>query len=211
MTAILLADIGDVIGVIVFVIVALISVVGQMLAKQREAKQMQAGRPQRPRPAAVDEVLEDEIGDFLRRVSGGRARQAGKGIPKLVKPVAAKRPLQRPVEAQLVEPPRPAVGGHIGQFAARDLDRSDLQYHLARLGEGTRQAEEASERRLHEKFSHSLGTLSRREDEQIPQATQAALPPTTAAGLAAMLGEIENVRLAVILNEIIQRPEHRWS
>ena len=36
------------------------------------------------------------------------------------------------------------------------------------------------------------------------------MPATSAAGFAALLADADSIRQAIILNEILQRPEHRW-
>jgi hypothetical protein len=38
-----------------------------------------------------------------------------------------------------------------------------------------------------------------------------SLPSTAAAGLAAMLASPGDLRQAILLSEILARPEHRWS
>ena len=132
----LLADIGDVFGVIVFVVVALITIIGQVLTKQREAKAAQerlarrqaaaagAAPPQpQPQPPKAAE-LEDEIGEFLRRAARGRAGQepnrpgpAGPRQPAQgMRPPAAvppRRPMPQPQPSRLA--PRPVVAEVVGE------------------------------------------------------------------------------------------------
>ena len=71
------------------------------------------------------------------------------------------------------------------------------------------------EQRLEEKFSREVGTLGA-EPRKKPVAARKAktpltdMPATGAAGFAALLADTDNIRQAIILNEILQRPEHRW-
>ena len=243
----LLADLGDFVGFAIFAIVALISVVGQFLNKQREEKAAAeqlakrraaraAGQPQ-PQPPKKAGGLEDEIGEFLRRAAKGRAGQperpaapeagqpAQAGLPpRPVQPRAQagrpqqRRPAQRPVQAQVVEPQRPPVGEGVKEAVEKDLNTSVFQQRAQSLGEETRQTRQTTEQRLHKKFDHELGSLEAESHKRAKSATKAkepaaeplAVPATSAAGFAALLANVDNVRQAVVLNEILQRPEHRW-
>lgn len=216
----LLADAEQLLGIAIFIIVAALSALGQMMNKQREAKAAQElarrreavgqAQPQQPqRPAGG---LEDEIGEFLRRATQGRAGQPAQQAPAPRRP--APRPAERPMEAQVVEPRRGPVGGRVADMVSKDLDTSEIKKRTQQLGTGTKQAVQAVQQHLRQKFDHKVSSLA----AESPTATTAQpktpgeeLPATAAAGFAAMLTDISNVRQAIVLNEILQRPEHRWS
>jgi hypothetical protein len=63
---------------------------------------------------------------------------------------------------------------------------------------------------LHQKFDHELGSLANRGEDSRPvsAASIAALSP--AAQIAGMLSSPDGVRQAIVLNEILRRPEERW-
>ncbi|MCX7427565.1 MAG: hypothetical protein NTW96_18290 [Planctomycetia bacterium] len=245
----LLAAIGDVFGVIVFVVVALITIIGQVLTKQREAKAAQerlarrqaaaAGAPPQPQPQAQPPKaaeLEDEIGEFLRRAARGRSGQepnrpgpAGQRQPAQgMRPPAAvppRRPMPQPQPSRLAPRPvvaevvgeslPPATGQRVREAVTKDLDTSELKRHAAELGSGARAVHEVVEQRLGEKFSREVGTLGA-ESRKKPVAARKAktpltdMPATSAAGFAALLANADSIRQAIVLNEILQRPEHRW-
>ena len=74
---------------------------------------------------------------------------------------------------------------------------------------------------LHDVFDHQLGTLGGTpgESAEAAQADEAealddrisSVPVAAAAGLAAILADATSLRQAILLNEIFQRPEHRWQ
>jgi len=84
-------------------------------------------------------------------------------------------------------------------------------------------ADNQFDRHLHQAFDHKLGRLGPSVVEAPPPpptvepspdlsgATAVEIPPTFAAGLAAMLSDTDSVRQAIVLSEIIHRPEQRWA
>ena len=81
-------------------------------------------------------------------------------------------------------------------------------------------AEDVMEDHLHDVFDHDLGMLdgtpgesaeaARAEEAETPDDRVSPVPVTAAAGLAAILADATGLRQAILLNEIFQRPEHRW-
>ncbi len=231
-------DLEKIIPIIIFAIVVLSSIVSQFLAKQRQQQggrrpqrgpmdELQAGgqpgRPQARKPAA----LEDEIGDFLRRAARGgqqppqqaRPPQASlpprpvQARPKPSRPSRPRAPVprraQQPLAAEIVDPARPPVGQGLSEQIARDINTADIARHAGALGKETSQATAKLEHQIHEKFDHQLGDLQR-QPQATPAEPEATLPITSAAGLSALLSDAESLKQAIILNEILQRPDHRW-
>jgi len=225
-----LADWIEAVVTIVFLVVAGISAFAQFLAKQRELQRPprphNPARPPGGQPAPGGQLpaggLQDEIGEFLRRA----AQQRGQARPaaRPVAPPPAPRP-SPPVQRRLAEPAsapaaRRPVGEGVAEKVAEDLDTSAFRTRASQLGQETRQAAARVQERVHEAFDHELGQLAeeqqRRARKQKARKASAAavtaesLPPTSAAGFAALLANADNVRQAIVLNEILQRPEHRW-
>jgi hypothetical protein len=192
----------------------------------------QAGAPPDglpPRKAKGDS-LGDEIADFLRRAAKnvqemqqqrppqGRQRQAAaqprpaqNRVPSPRPPVSQRQP--SPVQAEIVESARRPVGQGLQQKVAKDIDTSDIVQRVRQLGEETRQATAKLEKGVKDTFDHRLGTLAVQSaaTAQKPANTPSQpLPATAAAGFAAMLADAESLKNAIIINEIIQRPTHRW-
>ena len=70
---------------------------------------------------------------------------------------------------------------------------------------------------LHEAFDHQLSSLAGTPGDsakavEVAEPDQITpLPSTAAAGLAAIFANADTVRQAILINEVLQRPEHRWS
>jgi hypothetical protein len=195
------------------------------------------GRPGGVRPHAGPgrDPVRDEIARFLqdaadRRGVGPRpAQRVGPQPARRVgpPPAAPQRPApggwpQRPAETPvLLEPietvPEPAsVAEHVRkQVPGQQFGglTSDVGQRLARTGEVVQE-------HVHEVFDHQVGRLegtpgesayaAQAEEAETPEDRITALPQTAAAGLAAMLAEPVSLRQAIVLTEILQRPEHRW-
>ena len=210
------AGIGDVIGILVFIVIGLLSVAGQIMNKAREGKQ-NAGPPpgQRPRPQPQPRQQQgpvvNEIDQFARqaaqrRAEGGRRpvaqRQGGWPQPAPRRPAAA-QPLVEAVPVELLEPVAERVRTHVASGNVGALGSRKLASEVD-------QAAENLEEHVHDVFDHELGQLSRTPDESARK-SGAAIPPTAAAGIAAMLTDPASIRQAIVLTEILQRPEHRWG
>ena len=206
-------DIGDLIPIIVFILF-IISAIGKLLIKQKPQRPGQPGQAkpgQPPRPAQPIGDVEDEIADFLRRAVGQRG---GRPQPP--------QPAPQPAVAQVVEPEvtRP-VGGRVSRHVGEHLDTAEFEQRAAQLGDEVADADDEMGRRLHEKFDHEVGRLAQTPGESAtasevleaaePQDRVAEFPTTAAAGLPAMLANAQSIRQAIVISEILTRPEHRWS
>ena len=244
----ILADIGEVIGFVVFAVIMLLSAAGKWMNKAREAQQKGAGPrqvgPGQPRRPPQQGPLASEIEDFVRKAAqrraGGGAQpgqqpQAGQ-VPRAGQPqqMAPRRPApppmvarsapEVPVEVELLEPVVEVesvaehVRGHVGRHTGDETLGKVASRHISSRVE---LADDKLEARVRDVFDHELGSLRStlgesalgaevREDET-PEDRSGSLPSTAAAGLVAMFAEPGNIRQAILINEILQRPEHRWS
>lgn len=177
--------------------------------------------------------LRSEVEDFLKRVgemgepnaeaAEARAADARGMAPPLEdqprrqtidpfeEPVRRRRPVrQQPSEAiellletedEIVPAPEPIRQ----RVELRHLPESQLAEQAAQMGGALSQTDERLEARLHDKFDHRLGKLEQRS-ESPPEA-----PPeeseTGAARIKALLARPGGVREAVVLSEILRRPD----
>ena len=224
--AILLAELEDVIGVIVFFVVAV-----AVWLFQAVGKMLQQGRPQRPvRPGQAGRAqggLQEEIGEFLRKAAQGQRR------PQQQPPPVPDRPQPGP---QAV---RAEVGGH------RQPARADLALERARQAAEAARARARAQRtgpappqpasRPRPEPQRRPASPKRQPEpildaavvsEPAAETLRAALgsaavatarPESTAmptgaaaAGIHAMLSNPDNLRQAIILSEILNRPTDRW-
>jgi hypothetical protein len=162
--------------------------------------------------------LRDEIEEFLRR----NARTAGSpgeaGPPRRAavrRPPAAPAPLSlgkgaRPVstEASDAGTVESRVGEHVKEF----LDTSDFKRRRSSLADDIAESNQKMSEHLKDVFGHQLGGLSTKEESST---APEPVPPDVAAAsagldLVALLAQPSNLRQAILLQEILQRPEHRW-
>ena len=201
MTA-LLADVGDIFGLVAVIVVFLVAVVGKLIAwvQALSAEELQKAR-QRTQNAPRSKPLEDEISEFLRKAAqrrGGAAPAARPSQP------ASRQPRPRREEPLEVSP----------------IEDSRQRFKPLESGLATQaQADAAMEGHLRQVFDHGLGQLSAAGQSPVPEtsptttsgdqalADALALGPT---GLVGLLASGATMRQAIVLNEIIQRPVDRW-
>ena len=222
-----LAD-GDWIGVVVFIVIMIISAISQMAGNKKEAQPRPKPRP-RPRPpvrqAQAGPVKQDpvasELEEFLRRAAGGGQQPARRPPPPprpkpVAKPVIARPVGVEPIEAEVAHDLEvvESVADHVSHSVGESRFQSDL----------TRRREQSDQ--VSRKFDHQMGQLDSSPRKAAHEAALAepdiatasaagaaveSMPDTAAAGLAAMLASPTSLRQAILLKEILDRPEHRWS
>jgi hypothetical protein len=192
LTPLLALDAGDLIKIVVLILFFVIPVVGRLMSAVRKAA---------PRQDDEDEEFPDPddseaIDEFLRRHTSG-------GDEVQMRPVMAE-----PVIAEVVSQP-----SRLG--LNRSFDRFDS--HLA---EEVEMADEALVEHLHDVFDHQVGRLvstSVHEEADAPESPAETVygaikrSPNAAAGLASLLADKQNIRQAIVVNEILARPEQRWN
>jgi hypothetical protein len=204
-------DAGDVIRIVVIVLIFVIPVIGQLIGKLAKV-QPPAGRPIPPPPADID--VADEIEAFMRRAA---QRNAGQGA----RPAATEQtpPLAEPVQAEVVAD-KP-VGGQAPVCATRHLDVQDFNQSGSQLGKEVLWADRQIDQHLHQVFDHRVSNLEAAPTDgaQPSSVFEPAAPPGTAesmpdfftTGLLELLASPDSLRQAIILNEILHRPEERWA
>ena len=97
------------------------------------------------------------------------------------------------------------------------LDTEEFTRRTSQLGGEVAQADVESDQRLKQVFSHDVSQLAKKPGESAapPRPTKppsrqiaAAIAP---AGLFALLGDTEGIRHAIVISEILRRPEDRWD
>jgi hypothetical protein len=192
-------------------------------------QQMQARQPVPPQaqPRPASDALQGEIEEFLRRASGRRdgnqqqrqgqrptpARPAvanGKTDPRRSRPAppaVRAKPVVKP-PAEMADTPE-AITQHVKQF----LDMREFDKRTSNLSTIDEQEREF-EQKVKQTFSHELGHLkpSTLADGGDSAATAALLAPPQLNSnvLAGLFRSGIDLKRAIALNEIFQRPEHRW-
>jgi hypothetical protein len=182
-----------------------------------------------------DEKMSDEIAEFLRRAAQRRAEQMQQQLeaqrraaqqqyaPPPPMPSAPPRPtLARPlvVEAEILEDEEPVslrpARSNVAQHVAQHLDTGDFAERAERLGDATEQADERMEQHLHQAFDHRLGSIG-----ASTESIMAAVTPeiddemkgrvVSHHPILSLLRQPQSVRNAIVLSELLQRPEQNWE
>lgn len=184
-----------------------------------------AGQGQQPAPPVeptVQEKLNAEIEEFLRRANERRGNKNRGAAP----PAQQQKKQQR-------EQPAQQPGGQskprqdAGEKKKRRERESVTQSVEEHLGSGKFEAREQSlaadvtrseaemSQHVQQVFEHRLGSLGETTAEGQPtsgetKATQSAQQKAEALAVAGLFLNQENLRRAVILREILERPTDRW-
>lgn len=193
---------------------------------QPQGRPAAPGRPQAHPQGRPANELEEEVSDFLRRAAerrGGQPPMSPKPAPKPVmqrpRPAPPASPTRPPLSAPTpaAEPPklRP-VGAGLSEQVQEDLDTAEFRRRAAQLGVDVDQADERMLTHLHEAFDHQLGQLDLGATDSAPPekpsyADRLTSGPAAPIGLAGLLGSGADLRRAVIVSEILRRPEERWT
>lgn len=153
----------------------------------------------------------DPIEEFLRRAAQHRQRKA---------------PEEEIIDAEVLEDdeilePEPLAettrgilsGGGVAEHVEQHIGSASFDQRVAKLGAVVDAADDRMEAHLHDVFEHRLGQLGARtsaaaastlDDDSGKPAEQARLDITQ------LFRTPDNIRNAILLHEILQRPEHRW-
>ena len=193
-------------------IVVIIWVIGQLVSsRQQEAA---------PQPRAVPDLLKPKQGDasqemdeFLRQMAHRRGDQRPAQVEVVPPARLRSNPLAvEPVEVEIVKPQMPVDDG-VAQHVRAHAFGDDIAKRVAHLGERIGLADEAIESHMEQAFDHKVGELT---DTSFAIREPAATSPTRAragpSGLAApdlavLMRSPEDLRRAIVLYEILKRPE----
>lgn len=223
----LLADIEWMrwIGLIVFIVIYILNhFLGgdKKKAKAPRAKPAEPIQPDRTAkpsppnrqtvPNTARQSQSQEIEAFLQRAKQRRREKATPQKPVAKAPPApVRRLVEAPLEAEVVKP-RP-LGASI---ANQQLDTRDVTEHAEHLTDDLTEADQNRELHRRKMFSHRVGRLEdtsgevgAKAGEDAPQ-TNAAATAAAAVPVSAAFFSPKDIRQAVIVSEVLQRPEHRW-
>jgi hypothetical protein len=228
------ADVVWVVIVLIFVVVSFLSqLAGKWKEVQKEAsRRARANLPQgQPKPGGS---LDDEIAEFLRRAAERQKpaqadRPAAPPAPspavvdEAMRPFRAppRGPIGRPSPAEPEVPVAVPVDESVAEHVRERFARPQFgQVGSAGLGKEVAQTDEVVDQRLRKKFGHGVSRLAGVPGEaaEAPAAVEPAatvdLPAAPAASdaatVAALLANPATLRHAILVSEILRRPEERW-
>lgn len=157
--------------------------------------------------ASAKQRQQEEVDEFLQRVRRKEAKPEtppAKSKPQRAKP-AVRRLSETPLDAEVVERARKkeSVAEHVEQH----LQTTAFEARAAHMVDDLARADREREAHLKKTFEHKVGRLAAGSQESQPAAQPISVAP---ANIAAMLRNPQNVRDAIVLNEILQRPADRW-
>ncbi len=233
---VILAAGGDWLGLIVPIVFFVIYVLNQLLTAkgkapparplgrrppERAERPLRAPRPQGKGQPAGPSQLNAEVEQFLKRASQRRGRSASTVAP--AEPPREKptdiQPLERtelmswrstdvqPLEQHELTSVAASVEKHMGRGFAERTE------HLA---DDIVRADQQMEEHLQKAFGRQVGTLAAATGPASTTPATDVAPvavreqSSLTAALAAVLASPQGMRQAVVLAEILERPEHRW-
>ncbi len=156
-----------------------------------------------------------DIEEFLK-MAAARRREAQpsapatppRQTPQKTPPKQKKQPARPSLvvsesEVEIVPTKRESVAKHVESH----IDTSRLKKHAEKLGEKVGRADDVLEARLHQTFDHQIGRLVRPESATGDPAGKPKPPTRTASSLLAMMASQHNVQQAIVMSEILKRPE----
>jgi hypothetical protein len=201
---------------------------GQRPAAAAGPVQPRAGQPPVADAGRPKTALEKEIEAFLGRSTGQTppapaARQERSPARTEQKPPATRRRPSTPTpdRPRPVEPDRSfSAQESVAEHVQRHIQRGGVAQRDAHLGETLEQSDERLETHLQDVFQHRLGNLQREaapSPSAIAQGTDAGVwvggrpAHPLADELYEMLSTPQKVRTAILLSEILRRPDERWE
>ena len=162
---------------------------------------------------SILKALEEFLSEIAQQQQG--AQPAGQRGGRRPTPARQVTPAQPAAEAEVVE--ATPVHEGVSQHVAQHLDTSDIRRHTSQLGSQVAEEGTKLQSQLREKFDHQVGRLQGTKRASpaggMPTSTQVtnlAGVPARASEIATLLRSPASIRQAIMLNEILTRPEHRW-
>ena len=230
----------DIVQIVIFLLFIVGSIIGQLIKgmqdrnKKRPMKPLpRQGNAPQANPRANRPEIDREIADFLKQAKNrAQAREAGGGATQAVKAEVVKRERQQPrakakpdrpavrtlakrepVSAEVISP-NESVGGHV----QRHIVKGGLSQRDAHLGARVGESDERLEGHLSQIFDHQIGQLKHLDGPtgHVDQGTDSeayerhTVESAQVAQIRAMLASPQQTGTAILLAEILRRPEDRW-
>lgn len=155
--------------------------------------------------------MSDDIMEFLRRAAQQQQRQQRREMEVVDADVIE--------DAEIISDDE-VSGDDVARHVQQHIGSASFEDEVSRLGAGIEQSDEAMESRLQQTFEHRLGDLGGRtpspsestlDDDRPEHARAASVTGEAEHGLRTWLRDPDQLRKAIVLNELLRRPEERWS
>jgi len=175
--------------------------------------------------------MRDEVEEFLRRAAARRAQAEAKRREQQQQasqpgpPPVQRQPLvQRPASiaqslpqveplVEIIEAEEADTSSRFSSSVARHLSgTTEIARHASSLGAEVDQADDKLQARLSKTFDHQIGQLKDTTTAApVKQAMQSSETLLASMNLTRLLSNAQSIRNAIILSEVLNRPEHRWD
>ena len=122
-------------------------------------------------------------------------------------------PPTRPIEAEVIDAELAEQPDRLEKYVARDLSGTqEIAEHTRHLGEEVDRRDDKMEAHLHQMFDHKVGNLKKQATDSVPKTPEVGdeAVTLTSLGIAQMMRSPQAIRNAIILGEVLHRPEERW-
>ena len=172
--------------------------------------------------------MKDEVEEFLRRVAQMRAQAEAQARGQQQRP-APQRPPQKqpqhpPQQARLTQPPPPPTlqpqpveivdaeladtSDRLGQRVRSDLRGTEqIAEHTRQLGQEVDAADNKMQAHLHQVFDHKLGQLKSSGGPTALVTGEQTAAELSLEQIRRMLRSPQSIRDAIIMSEVLRRPE----
>ena len=211
---------AELVKLVIIIVFGILVGIGKFYAMVKKG-QPPAAMGQRPNPPPpVNVNASNEIEEFMRRAATTPRTAANAGPVRRPPQPQLRQPAENPVQARVItEEP---VGAKIGKQVEQDLDTQEFTKRSTQLGSEVAQADKEIDDHLHQVFDHHVSKLEFVPGEaatppvvvgpvELTEQSLLDIPATFATGLTDLLADPDSVRQAIVLNEILHRPEERWS
>jgi hypothetical protein len=210
---------AELVKLVIIIVFGVLVGIGKFYAMMKKG-QPPAAMGQRPiPPPPVNVNAANEIEEFMRRAAAKPRPAANAGPVRRPPQPQLRQPVENPVQARVItdEP----VGAKIGKQVEQDLDTQEFTKRSTQLGSEVAHADREIDQRMHQVFDHHVSNLELMPGEsaapplvvtplELTEQSLLDIPATFATGLTDLLADPDSVRQAIVLNEILHRPEERW-
>jgi hypothetical protein len=116
-----------------------------------------------------------------------------------------------PTEAEIVDAELAEIGDSVGRHVTQHLRGTEqIAEHTRHLGAEVDQADDKLQARLHQVFDHDLGRLKKSASATAATPHESLAADVTVSEVLTMLRNPQSIRDAIVLSEVLRRPEDRW-
>lgn len=137
-----------------------------------------------------------DLEEFLRMAAARRRMAREQGARPAPPPIIEAEVIE---EVQVISPLKPTIKPRV--------DTREIVEHVAHLGERVGAASQQAEERIHEKFDHDVGRFDKSQQQFSGTPPQASKQPVQSNPVAHLFANPENIRQAIIMREILERPK----